>query len=214
MTHQWGHEPLKRATNRIDPSRDHDPFGGHDPPMRSRPTKEVTTPLNEQRIASTRLGIANLTGSRPTHGVTNHQWGHDPPKENESGSIHLRTTIHLGVTTHQWGHDPPMGSRPTNGVTTYQKVTTQFRLFFLFARSRPFFFIERPLKVTNDCWPSSSGGGSDQLTPNVQRPTANERATKKKRRKRPRFSFIHSFDGHHASTRFSQRETTLSLSRF
>ena len=200
MTHQWGHEPLKRATNRIDPSRDHDPFGGHDPPMRSRPTKEVTTPLNEQRIASTRLGIANLTGSRPTHGVTNHQWGHDPPKENESGSIHLRTTIHLGVTTHQWGHDLPK---------SYDSIS----FVFLFARSRPFFFIERPLKVTNDCWPSSSGGGSDQLTPNVQRPTANERATKKKRRKRPRFSFIHSFDGHHASTRFfSERNNSLSLS--
>ena len=131
-------------------------------------------------------------GSRTTNGVTTHR-----RRTNQDRSISGPRSI--------WG------SRPTNGVTTYQKVTTQFRLFFLFARSRPFFFIERPLKVTNDCWPSSSGGGSDQLTPNVQRPTANERATKKKRRKRPRFSFIHSFDGHHASTRFSQRETTLSL---
>ena len=154
-THQRGHDPLKRATNRIDPSRDREPNGvtthpwGHEPPMGSRPTEGERIRIDPSPDHDPFGGHDPPMGSRPTNGVTTHQWGHDLPKSYDSISF----------------------------------------VFFV-CSIEALFFIERPLKVTNDCWPSSSGGGSDQLTPNVQRPTANERATKKKKKTAP--FFIHS----------------------
>ena len=71
-THQRGHDPLKRATNRIDPSRDREPNGvtthpwGHEPPMGSRPTEGERIRIDPSPDHDPFGGHDPPMGSRPT----------------------------------------------------------------------------------------------------------------------------------------------------